>query len=179
MAPNPASVFKASNTALISGGASGIGLAVANLCRKAGMNVAIVDNNADLLARAKKELSSGDAGGKTETYEMDVSKAEHWQDLKTKVKASFERVDFLMLNAGIGAQGGWENLDYFHKILDTNMYGVINGLATFVPVIQSQQKDSASAIVITGSKQGITNPPGNPVSRTRIAISGEFALDDR
>ena len=46
--------------------------------------------------------------------------------------------------------------------MDTNLFGVINGLSTFVPVIQSQQSSLASAIVITGSKQGITNPPGNP-----------------
>lgn len=126
--PTPSSVFRASNTALITGGASGIGLAVAALCRKAGMNLALVDNNAELLARAKKELPDGSAGGdggsgsgsggaaKIETYEMDVSKAEQWAELRTKVKASFERVDFLMLNAGVGAKGGWENLDYFHKV---------------------------------------------------------------
>lgn len=113
--PNPASVFKARNTALITGGASGVGLAVANLCRKAGMNLAIVDNNAELLARAKKELAdTGDT--RTETYEIDVSKADQWEELKSKFKSSFERVDFLMLNAGIGANGGWENLGYFHKV---------------------------------------------------------------
>jgi len=128
--PTPSSVFRASNTALITGGASGVGLAVAALCRRAGMNLALVDNNAELLARAKRELPSGSgsgsgsssggadggAGGKIETYEMDVSKAEQWAELRTKVKASFERVDFLMLNAGVGAKGGWENLDYFHKV---------------------------------------------------------------
>jgi len=46
--------------------------------------------------------------------------------------------------------------------MDTNLFGVVHGLNTFVPVMQSQQQDKASSIVITGSKQGITNPPGNP-----------------
>ena len=46
--------------------------------------------------------------------------------------------------------------------MDTNLFGVLNGLNTFVPFLQSQPVDHASAIVITGSKQGITNPPGNP-----------------
>ena len=46
--------------------------------------------------------------------------------------------------------------------MDTNLFGVIHGLNTFVPLIQSQQSQKPSAIVITGSKQGITNPPGNP-----------------
>lgn len=48
------------------------------------------------------------------------------------------------------------------QILSTNLFGVINGLNAFVPVIQAQDKDKPSAVVITGSKQGITNPPGNP-----------------
>jgi NAD(P)-dependent dehydrogenase (short-subunit alcohol dehydrogenase family) len=48
------------------------------------------------------------------------------------------------------------------KILDTNLYGVINGLNTFVPDFQKRgEGEKPSAIVITGSKQGITNPPGN------------------
>src|ERR1700709_2770995 len=46
--------------------------------------------------------------------------------------------------------------------MDTNVFGVINGLNTFVPDFQSQREQKSSAIVITGSKQGITNPPGNP-----------------
>lgn len=44
--------------------------------------------------------------------------------------------------------------------MDTNLFGVINGISTFLPVIQ--QQTHPTAIVITGSKQGITNPPGNP-----------------
>lgn len=47
-----------------------------------------------------------------------------------------------------------------YKIMDTNLFGVINGISTFLPVIQKQ--DRPTAVVITGSKQGITNPPGNP-----------------
>jgi len=44
--------------------------------------------------------------------------------------------------------------------MDTNLFGVINGLTTFLPTLRSSP--SPTAIVITGSKQGITNPPGNP-----------------
>lgn len=46
--------------------------------------------------------------------------------------------------------------------MDTNLFGVINGISIFLPLIQSQQSQKQSSIVITGSKQGITNPPGNP-----------------
>lgn len=46
------------------------------------------------------------------------------------------------------------------QIIDTNFFGVINGISTFLPQIRSQT--TPSSIIITGSKQGITNPPGNP-----------------
>lgn len=100
-------VFKAGNTALITGAASGIGLAVAHLCKNQGMKLALVDNNTHLLSEAKKQLS-----GDTETYPMDVSKIEEWRGLRERVG----RVDFLMLNAGIGVKGGWDDVEYFHKV---------------------------------------------------------------
>ncbi|KAF2802543.1 NAD(P)-binding protein [Mytilinidion resinicola] len=151
------SVFKAGNTALITGGASGIGLAVAQLCFKHSMRVAIVDRNTDTLSRAKKTLSSSDV----ETYEVDVSKSSEWKTLRESVLKKFGPVDFLMLNAGIGAKGTWGDEDYFAKIMGTNLFGVINGLNAFVPEFQKRSGDKPSSIVITGSKQGITNPPGN------------------
>ena len=147
-------VFKADNTALISGAASGIGLAVAKLCRKHGMKLALVDINAQPLSSAKESIG---IDPQIETYLMDVSKIEEWRELKSKVEKNFGGVDFLMLNAGIGARSGWEDVEYFHKIMDTNLFGVINGISTFLPVVEASKNQSA--IVITGSKQGITNPP--------------------
>ena len=155
----PPSVFAAGNTALITGGASGVGLAVAKLCRKHGMKLALIDNNSEHLDLAKQTLGSEPT---TETYTMDVSDLSQWAPVRDKVKATFGGVDLLMLNAGTSAKGGWENSNYFQKTLNTNLFGVIYGLNTFVPLIQSQQAQKPSAIVVTGSKQGITNPPGNP-----------------
>ncbi|KAI4127781.1 MAG: hypothetical protein LQ347_004459, partial [Umbilicaria vellea] len=84
MPPHP--VFKAGNTALITGAASGIGLAVAQLCRKHGMNLALVDNNSQNLDQAKKSLAADRAGEvQIEGYCMDVSKIEEWKDLREKV----------------------------------------------------------------------------------------------
>lgn len=48
------------------------------------------------------------------------------------------------------------------KTLETNLFGVIHGINTFLPVVKEASTSKPSAIVITGSKQGITNPPGNP-----------------
>ncbi|KAJ4298953.1 hypothetical protein N0V90_004196 [Kalmusia sp. IMI 367209] len=123
------SVFQTGSKALITGGASGIGLAVAQLCLKAGMRVAVVDFNKETLDLAQKSLQ-----GEVQCLQADVSQEQEWKGLREKVG----------------------------DILSTNLFGVINGLNAYVPSFQSRTNGSPAAIVITGSKQGITNPPGNP-----------------
>jgi NADP-dependent 3-hydroxy acid dehydrogenase YdfG len=104
------SVFQKGARALITGGASGIGLAVAELCVKSGMSVNIVDFNKETLDLAKKNLT-----GDVQYHQADVSKEQDWKNIKESVKD----VDFLMLNAGIGAQGTWGDADYFQKVSST------------------------------------------------------------
>ena len=71
-------------------------------------------------------------------------------------------IHLLALNAGIGLKGSWEDSSYFHKIMDVNLFGVIHGLNTLLPLVTSHSTAShPSSVIITGSKQGITNPPGN------------------
>ena len=111
MAPN--SVFAAGNTALITGAASGIGFAVAQLCKKHGMKLALVDINSTHLANAKKEIGAQED---VETYDVDVSKPDQWSSLKEKVNQKFGSIDLLLLNAGVGGQGTWGNAEYFHKV---------------------------------------------------------------
>ena len=109
-------VFRPNKTALITGSASGIGLAVAKLCHNHGMRLALVDNNAKDLEQAKEFFANDGRSGEVEIYEMDVSKVEEWKGLKEKVLERFGGVDFLMLNAGIGTKGEWEDEGYFHKV---------------------------------------------------------------
>ncbi|KAI9761548.1 MAG: pkb-activating kinase-like protein [Chaenotheca gracillima] len=162
-------VFRPNALALITGGASGIGLALAHLCRSKGMRVALVDTNTQFLEKAQTSLSSAGAGSQdaVATIAADVSKIDEWNRIRDEVKAKFGgegTVDFLVLNAGIGLKGEWGDNEYFQKIMSTNLFGVINGLSTFIPAMQSAQSkpgSKPSAVVITGSKQGITNPPGN------------------
>ena len=80
----------------------------------------------------------------------------------TTALCSAGKINLLVLNAGVGPKSSWDDVSSFHKILDTNLYGVINGVTTFLPAVKSAAGSGSSAIVITGSKQGITNPPGNP-----------------
>jgi NAD(P)-dependent dehydrogenase (short-subunit alcohol dehydrogenase family) len=68
-----------------------------------------------------------------------------------------------MNNAGIQPNPGstWQNLDGWHTVLDVNLWGVIHGVHAFVPAMLAQGEPGL--IVNTGSKQGITTPPGNAV----------------
>ncbi|KAF9869326.1 short-chain dehydrogenase/reductase [Colletotrichum karsti] len=151
------SIFASPNTAVITGGGSGIGLAIARKCLHHRMKVIIVDRDAQLLDAAKSDLK-----GDVTTFELDVSILRDWGKLKAEIDAVFGgRIDLLVLNAGVGGKSGWEDVSSFHRILDTNLFGVINGISTLLPLVGNGQS-SQSAVVITGSKQGITNPPGNP-----------------
>lgn len=108
------SVFKKGNTALITGAASGIGLAVAHLCHGHGMKLALVDVNAEQLIKAKDSFGSQI---EVEAYPTDVCKLEEWKSLQAKVDAKFDRVDFLMLNAAIGTNSTWDDTAYFNKVI--------------------------------------------------------------
>ncbi|KAK6825065.1 short-chain dehydrogenase/reductase [Apiospora arundinis] len=146
-------IFQAGNTAVITGGASGIGLALAKKCAGYGMKVLVADWNAELLAAIPADVAA--------TYQMDVSKAGDWAGFKDKIQKDFDgKINLLALNAGTGAKHNFDSPEGFEKILNVNIFGVVYGITSLLPLIKSSS--SESAIVITGSKQGITNPPGNP-----------------
>ena len=109
-------VFAPGKIALITGAASGVGLAVARLCRKHGMKLALVDRNMGPLALLKEEFLK-DGGPLMEAYAIDVSQLSEWEHLRTKVGSRFGSIDFLMLNAGIMVKGTWEETEYFEKVL--------------------------------------------------------------
>lgn len=164
------SVFKAGHTALITGGASGIGLALAKKCTTHGMKILIADWDDELLHAAPQNIGSNNNNNNPNplisTIKMDVSKPSDWALLREKVDQDLQgKINLLALNAGIGPSSSWSSPDAFHKVLDTNLYGVIHGITTFLETVKSTASVPAqgrAAIVITGSKQGITNPPGNP-----------------
>ena len=109
--PHP--VFTAGHTALITGAASGIGLAIAQLCAGHGMKVALFDNNLENLALAKATLG---AEADTEAYTIDVADRERWRQLQVEIGQRFGQVNLLVLNAGAAPQGGWDDVDHFHKV---------------------------------------------------------------
>ncbi|KAF7555378.1 hypothetical protein G7Z17_g2218 [Cylindrodendrum hubeiense] len=145
--------FTADAVAVITGGASGIGFALAEKCKGYGMRVVIADRDGDALEAAAKTLGDG-----VTPFKMDVAQKEDWEALKTTVQQNL-----LALNAGIGPKSSWGDASTFQSIFDVNLMGVVNGIAAFLPLVeQTASSGSPSSIIITGSKQGITNPPGNP-----------------
>ncbi|KAI0194915.1 short-chain dehydrogenase/reductase [Xylaria flabelliformis] len=154
-------IYSSQNTAVITGGASGIGLALTKKCVGHGMRVLVVDWDEKNLDAAKSAL-----GDKVSTIKTDVSKIEDWAVLKEKVIKDFGgKINLLALNAGVSGRVSFEDADTsgFQRILNTNLFGVINGISTLLPLVKEHSSPSSPAsIVITGSKQGITNPPGNP-----------------
>ncbi|TGO59276.1 hypothetical protein BCON_0046g00200 [Botryotinia convoluta] len=161
---SPVHSLNPGNTALITGGASGIGFSFAEKCVKAGLNVILIDNNGDNLGAAQTYLNQLNGEGQVVGLNIDVGVEEEWESVKDVVEGDFDgTLHILFLNAGFSTRGSFatpSSSSYFSKILSVNLFGVINGINTLLPSITSHT--NPSSIIITGSKQGITNPPGNP-----------------
>lgn len=149
-------------TAVITGGASGIGLAAAKRYAELEMNVCIADVDVDSLQTAASEIAAASPRGQNAVLavETDVSQIEQVARLKQQAYDRFGEVAVLMNNAGTGPGGGpWDHYEGWQRVMGINLWGVINGVHTFAEAMIAQE--TPCAIVNTGSKQGITNPPGD------------------
>jgi len=173
--PHPA--MSPHHVAVITGGASGIGLAAANRFAGLGMRVCIADIGAERLAEAGARLAAVAKGGAADvmTATVDVSKFEEVADLEAMVRKKFGGTDVLMNNAGIGPDSNsFGPLENWQRILNVNLWGVIHGTQAFGP--QMIERGRAGLIINTGSKQGITTPPGNPAYN--VSKAGVKALTE-
>lgn len=163
------------HTAVVTGGASGIGFAAVRAFAEAGMKVAIVDRDAQALKAAGQVLASLAGEDKVMAVTADVSRADEIASLQAAVTGRFGTVHLLMNNAGIeqpstieGPREAWE------QIVAVNLWGVINGTQAFLPGMVASGEPGL--IVNTGSKQGITTPPGNPaynISKAGVKVFTE------
>jgi len=153
MKKHPALV--AGNVAVITGGADGIGLAAAHYYKSIGMEVCIADIDGEKLDRAVSEL------GDVLARETDVSQWAEVEALRECVYERHGRVDLLMNNAGMAKPSdSWSDHEAWQAILSVNLWGVLNGIHSFTHAMIEQ--GTPGLIINTGSKQGITSPPGNP-----------------
>ena len=147
--------------AVITGGASGIGLAAAKRFATRGLRVCIVDLGAERLESARAAILAVAPSAEVLAREADVSDLDALVALEREVVTRFGDVDVLMNNAGIqvgttalGPIAAWQ------RVLDVNLWGVVHGTQVFVPGMIARGRPGL--VINTGSKQGITTPPGNP-----------------
>jgi len=154
--PHPA--LKPGNHAVITGGASGIGLAIAKRFVEMGLQVTILDRDEAAIQAAVPQLG-GSGSMVAAAYTIDVSD----RDAMTAFAASFGNefpVDVLVNNAAISPPTSVLDGANWQAVLDVNLWGVIHGTQAFAPAMVASGKPGL--IINTGSKQGITTPPGNP-----------------
>ncbi len=153
-------------TAVLTGAASGFGLACARIAAQAGMHVLMVDVQADALAAAAAEIGvlAAAQGGQVLARTVDVSSADAMQALASEVQTRFGAPHLVFNNAGV-AGGGlvWENsVKDWEWVLGVNLWGVVHGVRLFTPMmLAAAAADPAyhGHIVNTASMAGLLSPP--------------------
>ena len=142
--------------AVITGAASGIGLAAARRLAGFGMRLCLADHDEVRLAEATAEMT----GANVHAFTIDVSEREAVTRFASTVMERFGRVSVLMNNAGVAGGGdALSNPEGWTRVLGVNFFGVLHGLQAFVPAMADSGEPGL--VINTGSKQGITQPPGD------------------
>jgi NAD(P)-dependent dehydrogenase (short-subunit alcohol dehydrogenase family) len=150
-----------SHIAVITGGASGIGLAAARRFAAMGLKVVLADRDGERLGAAAAAVAAVSSADNVLAVPTDVSRWDEVEKLEAAARSAFGPVHVLMNNAGIqpgsrifGDKANWD------AVLQVNLGGVINGTRVFGP--RMLEHGEPGLIINTGSKQGITTPPGDP-----------------
>lgn len=153
--------------AVVTGGASGIGRAIAERCVAEGMSVVLADIEEQPLAEAANAMNA-------RPYQVDVSDAAQVEAMAEAVYKEFGAVHLLFNNAGVAPNGKpvWaQPLDMWKWVIDVNLYGVIHGLGSFVPRMLAGGEEGH--VVNTASVAGVhSGPMISPYFATKHAVVG-------
>jgi len=157
------------HAAVITGAAGGIGLAAARKLAGLGLRVCLADRDAESLKEAAASIDGALA------IPTDVSDRGSVEALARAATAQLGPVSVLMNNAGTGGGGdALSNPEGWDRVLGTNLLGILYGVQSFVPAMAD--RGEPAVVINTGSKQGITTPPGDTaynVSKAGVKVLTE------
>ena len=159
-----------SKTAIVTGGASGIGRAVGLTLARRGARVVLADLNADLLSRTIEAASR--AGIEVRFATLDVTDAQAVSRLVAETAAEHGRLDFMFNNAGITVSGDARDVpaEDWRRVIEVNLMGVVNGALAAYPVMVGQRRGH---IVNTASMAGLVPIPGEiPYTASKFGVVG-------
>lgn len=166
------------NVAVITGGASGIGLATAERLLERGMRLVLADIDEPALRDASARLT--EAGGEVEGVVCDTASRTSVADLAETTLQRFGGAHLVFNNAGIAGVGdAWNGpIELWERVVDINLYGVVHGIRSFLPIMQEQ---GVGHIVSTASMAGLVALPGaapyNATKHAVVAISEGLYLE--
>lgn len=159
----------ADRVAVVTGGASGIGCGIAEALVRAGATVVIADIESGPLVETAERIGAT-------PVRTDVSSIDDVQSLARHVLDAHGRVDIVCNNAGVGHLAPFDQLTLadFRWVIDVNLWGVVNGMTTFLPIIRDTS--DAGWIVNTASIAGLFNAPG--MAAYSLSKAGVVALTE-
>lgn len=145
-------------TAIITGGASGIGRGLAEELATRGCEVVLADRQIEMAKKVASKICS--LGGKAEARQVDVTDFRAVEQLVQKAVERTGRLDYVFNNAGIGIGGNVSHysIEDWYQMMDVNLRGVINGVHAAHKLFEAQ---GFGHIVNTASLAGLTPSPGN------------------
>jgi NAD(P)-dependent dehydrogenase (short-subunit alcohol dehydrogenase family) len=158
-------------TAFVTGGASGIGLALGRAFAEAGMKVILADVETEALSAAVKSLHN--VGPGVRGIICDVADPANVDRAAKETIEAFGNVHVVCNNAGVAAAGGIDNisLDNWRWVIDVNLMGVVYGVRAFLPHIRSHGE--GGHFVNTASMAGLNGGLGfSPYTASKFAVVG-------
>lgn len=165
-----AAAFAGGTTAIVTGGAAGMGEALCLELGRRGARVIVADQDGDGARRVAAAISA--AGGQAQATTVDVTQAGQVQQLVDDTVGSSGRLDYLFNNAGVGFAGDARDatLAQWRRVIDVNLMGVVHGTVAAYPVMAKQ---GSGHIVNTASGAGIVPmAPFTPYCAAKFGVVG-------